>query len=77
MHHQVTTPLPLCQEDSVHDSLAITVANKVLADPSDVETTRLYCRALCLMEFTLSNKVCSYFEVQGISSVVCMGIVGV
>ena len=44
------------QEDSVHDSLAITLANMVLSDPTDV--VRIYCRALSLTKLTESNTVC-------------------
>ncbi|KAL5518165.1 hypothetical protein EMCRGX_G003852 [Ephydatia muelleri] len=48
---------PVQNEDSVHDSLAVAVGNKVLADPANVVNARLYCRALSLMEFTPSNKL--------------------
>ena len=46
------------QEDSVHDSLAITVANAVLSDPTD-SAVRIFCKSLNQMELTASNKVIS------------------
>lgn len=44
------------QEDSVHDSLAVAVANEVLSDP-DTTDVRLYCRSLSTMELTPTNQV--------------------
>lgn len=48
---------PLFQEDSVHDSLAHSVANAVLTDPTDTIAARLYCRVLSQMQLTSSNRV--------------------
>ena len=45
------------QEDSVHDSLAETVANAVLSEPDNSLLTRVYCRALTHMQLTDSNQV--------------------
>ena len=43
----------------MHDSLAITVANAVLSDPTD-STVRIFCKSLSQMELTASNKVIFY-----------------
>lgn len=40
----------------MHNSLAITVANAVLSDPTDT-TVRIYCKSLNQMELTASNEV--------------------
>lgn len=56
----VTAPHPThmheFQEDSVHDSLAVAVANEVLSDP-DTTDIRVYCRSLSTMELTPTNQV--------------------
>ena len=45
------------QEDSVHDSLAIAVANAVLSEPDNSLLARVYCRSLTHMQLTASNQV--------------------
>lgn len=40
----------------MHNSLAITIANAVLSDPTDA-TVRIYCKSLNQMELTASNEV--------------------
>ena len=40
----------------MHNSLAITVANAVLSDPT-YSTVRIYCKSLIQMELTASNEV--------------------
>lgn len=47
----------LLQEESVHDSLAMSVCNEVLCDPSS--DIRLYSRTLSLLELSPSNPVSS------------------
>ncbi|CAI8036851.1 Condensin complex subunit 3 [Geodia barretti] len=42
--------------DSVHDSLAISVANAVLSEPENSVLTRVYCRSLTHMQLSSSNK---------------------
>ena len=44
------------QEDSVHDSLAVAIANEILSDPDTVDV-RVYCRSLSTMELTSTNEV--------------------
>ena len=45
------------QEDSVHDGLAIAVANAVLSEPENSVLTRAYCRSLTRMQLSTSNQV--------------------
>ena len=49
------------QEDSVHDSLAVAVANEVLSDTDTIDV-RLYCRSLSTMELTPTNQVNVYLK---------------
>ena len=57
----------LVQEDSVHDSLAMTVANGVLSEPDNSLLTRVYCRSLTRMQLTASNKVRLSFSLSAVS----------
>ena len=52
----------------MHNSLAITVANAVLSDPTD-STVRIYCKSLSQMDLTASNEV-SVTNMQKYSHVV-------
>ena len=57
----VISLLPVClQEDSVHDSLALSVANAVLSEPENSLLTRIYCLSLTRMQLSSSNKVVWY-----------------
>lgn len=47
----------ISQEDSVHDSLAMSVANAVLSEPDNSLLARVYCRSLTRMQLTASNQV--------------------
>ena len=59
----------------MHNSLAITVANAVLSDPTD-STVRIYCKSLSQMDLTASNEVsvthaetlacCSFHRMQSL-----------
>ena len=45
------------QEDSVHESLAMTVANAVLTEPANKSLSKAYCRALTKLNLTTSENV--------------------
>ena len=56
LDHAPTVPIHLMQEESVHDSLAISICNELLSDPLSSEV-RVYCRTLSSLDLTPSNAV--------------------